>query len=141
MRQINVTTDVYASIWASRLPGEDNEDAILSRILKVKGSSMPAPAAPAKVGFRDPRFDITLLEGFEIFRNYKGTEYRANAVGGQWRLTSSGAVFPTLNQLSRAVSGNIENAWRNWYFMGSDGKRHLVEGLRNDIKPNVRHLI
>lgn len=142
MRQIDVTTDVYAGIWAARQPGEDTEDAILKRILKVQGPPLSASApTPTEIGFRDLRFDITLPEGFEIFRSHKGKEYRAKAIGGQWLLLSTGAALPTLNQVSRAVSGNVENAWRNWYFMGKDGKRHLVEGLRNDIKPNVRHLI
>lgn len=141
MRQIDVTTDVYAGIWAARQPGEDTEDAILRRVLKVQASPQPAPPTPTDVGFRDPRFDVTLPEAFEIFRNYKGTEYRARATGGQWLLVSTGTAYPTLNQLSRAVSGNVENAWRNWYFMGKDGKRHLVEGLRNDITHNVRHLM
>lgn len=144
MRSINVTTDVYAAIWAAREQGEETEDAILRRVLSVR-SSPDSPSSPTevgeKIGFRDPRFDVTLPEGFEIFRTYKGQEYRARAIGGQLELLNSGKRFPSLNKASRAVSGNIENAWRNWYFMGSDGKRHLVEGLRSDIKPNVRHLV
>ncbi len=140
MRTIELTTDVYAAIWAARRLGEDSENAILARILDVK-TSEPKKQEPSKaIGFRESRFDISFPEGFEIFRIYKGTEFRAKAMGGQWHLINSGATYKTLNQLSKATSGNIENAWRNWYFMGSDGFRHLVEGLRNDITPNVRHL-
>lgn len=139
MRPVNVTTDVYAAIWAARHPGEDSENAILSRILGVPLESVAPRAQSSYVGWSDPRFDISLPEGFEIFRVYKGTEYRAKASGGRWAL-SDGRVFASLNQLSKATSGNTENAWRNWYFMGKDGKRHLVEGLRQDIPNNVRHL-
>ena len=32
---IQVSTDVYAALWAARKPGEDNEDAILRRVLAV----------------------------------------------------------------------------------------------------------
>lgn len=140
MRTIEVTTDVYAAIWATRRPGEDSEDAILARILNAQPAKPTKSERSETVGFRDSRFDISFPEGFEIFRTYKGTEFRAKATGSQWHLINTGASYNTLNQLSRATSGNIENAWRNWYFMGSDGQRHLVEGLRNDVTPNVRHL-
>jgi len=142
MRAINVSTDVYAAIWAARQPGEESEDSILQRILKVP--SAPVEQRPAKsheVGFNDPRFDLILPEGFEIFRNYKGTEFRARATAGRWQLLNDEQFYPSLNQLSRATSGNIENAWRNWYFTGRDGKRYLIERLRNDVTPNVRHLL
>lgn len=140
MRMVEASTDVYAAIWASRLPGEDSEDAILRRVLKVQPALAPTPAAKASaIGLRDPRFDITLPEGFEIYRTHKGVEYRAQAVGGKWQLVSTGQTFGSLNQLSKATSGNIENAWRNWNFTGKDGKRYKIEGLRNDQQPNVRH--
>jgi hypothetical protein len=141
-KQIDVETDVFAGIWAQHQPGEQDESAILRRILKIP----PIAAAPVKsspsgtVGITDPRFDIKLPEGFEIFRIYKGVEHRAKAIDDGWLLASNGKTYPSINQLSRAVSGNVENAWRNWYFMGSDGKRYLVEKLRNDIVPNVRRL-
>jgi hypothetical protein len=142
MRSINITTDVYAAIWAARQPGEDTETDVLARVLGVRAAAtQTSPHHSDRVGFRDSRFDITLPEGFEIFRNYKGTEYRAKAVGGRWVRQDTGHSYPTLNQLSLATSGNTENAWRNWYFMGRDGQRHLIEKLRNDITNNARHLI
>ena len=147
MRSIDVSTDVYAAIWAARQPGEDTEDAILSRVFHIPAAAPSIQVGASskvtsfKIGFKDARFGIELPEGFEIFRNHKGTEYRAKAYTGKWKLTSDGREFPSLNQLSRATSGNTENAWRNWYFMGKDGKRYLVEGLRSDIPNNVRHLV
>ncbi len=142
MKQINTSTDVYAAIWASRQPGEDTEDAILRRILEVPAKT-PTEAAPktAVIGFHDGRFDVSLCEGFEIFRRYKGTEYRARAINGQWQLVGTGESYPSLNQLSRATSGNVENAWRNWNFTGKDGRVHKIEALRNDVTPDVRHLL
>ena len=45
MRQIEVTTDVYARIWALRQPGEENENAILERIL-LSASPVASPVVP-----------------------------------------------------------------------------------------------
>ena len=90
---------------------------------------------------RIAKFDLELPQGFEIFRTHRGTEYRAQVTDGHWKLTNNGNAYATLNQLSLATSGNTENAWRNWYFQGKDGRSYLVEKLRSDITPNVRHLL
>src|SRR5438067_949202 len=130
IRSIPISTDVYAAIWRAQEPGEETEEAILRRILKVPSSVpsslIPPQQHPTKVGFSDPRFGIELPEGFEIFRVYKGTEFRAKAVDGKWLLMSTGEMYPSLNQLSRATSGNTENAWNNWYYLDKSGKRQLV---------------
>ena len=45
-RDIQVSTDVYAALWAARKPGEDNEDAILRRVLAVPAeASQPDDAS------------------------------------------------------------------------------------------------
>ena len=134
-RSFPVTTDLYAAIWGARQPGEETEEDILRRILKVPPAE-PVSAAPSKIGFSDHRFGIELPEGFEIFRTYKGTEYRAKAINGSWLLMSTGDMYPSLNQLSRAVSGNVENAWNNWYFTNPNGQRRLVTELRKDPNAN-----
>ena len=133
-RQISVSTDTYAAIWGDRKPGEENEDAILRRKF---GVAPPSPSESSagqptqnKIGFRDPRFGIELSEGFEVFRIYLGTEYRAKANGGKWLLAQTGKSYPSLNQLSRAIGAKVENAWNNWYFIGPDGKRQLITALR-----------
>ncbi|WP_298191652.1 hypothetical protein [Novosphingobium sp.] len=41
MRSIDVSVGVFAQIWALRIDGEDNEDQILSRILRVGSSKRP----------------------------------------------------------------------------------------------------
>ncbi|WP_430437526.1 hypothetical protein [Oceanibaculum nanhaiense] len=38
MKQISVSTDVFAKIWAERLPGEETESDILSRLLSERPS-------------------------------------------------------------------------------------------------------
>src|SRR5947209_2304097 len=101
MRTINVSTDVYAAIWAARAPGEETEDAILQRILNVRLAKTNGSSKHESVGFSDPRFDLTLADGFEIFRNYKHTDFRARATGGKWLLLNDGKLYPSLNQLSR----------------------------------------
>jgi len=134
MRSITVSTDVYAAIWGARQQGEDSEDTILRRILKVPRDSSTKAAngrsMPDKIGFRDPRFGIILPGGFEIFRTYLGTDYRATAKDGSWVLAHTGKSYPSLNQLSRAIGAKVENAWNNWYFAGADGKRQLITSLR-----------
>ena len=134
MRSISISTDTYAAIWAARQPGEDSEEEILRRLLSVPAKSFKAGAnnrGSDKIGFRDPRFGIELREGFEIFRTYLGTSHRATAKGGRWLLESTGRSYPSLNQLSQAIGAKTENAWINWYFTGEDGKRQLIDSLRN----------
>jgi hypothetical protein len=82
-----------------------------------------------KIGFSDYRFGVEVPEGFEIFRTFKGTEYRAAAMDGKWLLKNTGDVYASLNQLSSAIGG-IENAWHRWYFLDKNGKRQLVDKLR-----------
>jgi hypothetical protein len=132
MRTIGIETDTYSAVWADRQPGEETEDAIIRRKFGVKAPAAQSEKKPAKIGFSDYRFNINLAEGFEIFRTYKGTEYRAIALNGQWKMSNTGIMYPSLNQLSRAVSGNVENAWNNWYYLDpSSGRRRLVNELRS----------
>lgn len=41
MRTIEISTDVFSRIWAQRLPGEEDENAILLRLLGIKGGDKP----------------------------------------------------------------------------------------------------
>lgn len=134
MRQIEVSTDVFAAIWAARKEGEVNEDQVLRRILGVKAEPAKIQSGLQKrIGFSDPRFGIELEEGFEIFRIYLGREYRAQAFNGGWKLLNDGKTYPSLNQLSRAIGTKIENAWNNWYFTDETGQRQLVTYLRKKV--------
>ena len=132
MRPIQVSTDVYAAIWAARKSGEDSEDDILRRTLGVPPAvtpTAPLPSEAPKIGFSDWRNGVKVPEGFEIFRTFKGTEYRATAKDGKWVLKNTGNTYASLNQLSAAIGG-IENAWHRWYFLDQNGRRQLIDKLR-----------
>lgn len=50
MRSIDIETDLFALIWANRLPGEDSENGILARILKeyIKLRDSPAESSSSE---------------------------------------------------------------------------------------------
>jgi len=135
VRTFNVSTDVFAKIWAMREEGEETEDQILRRILGIQAEPpRPVSKAARRSGFRDIRHGVHFPEGFEIFRVYKGAEYRARAHDGMWVLLNDGGFYETLNSLSQAVIDGNENAWMNWYFMGGDGERRRIAKLRDEAK-------
>jgi hypothetical protein len=155
MRSITVSTDVFARIWSLRMPGEETEDAILRRVLAREGEPLPQPTsadAPhppgsqATVGFIDRRYGVQFPDGFEILRNYLGTDYRARATGGHWLLQNDGQMYGSLNELSQAIGSKTENAWVNWFFNAPDGERRPVSDLRDPAKIGrrkmaARHLV
>ncbi len=133
MRQIAVSVEIFAKIWALREAGEETENDILARLLtqaptqKVENYS----EAQASPGFRDLRHGVLFPEGFEIFRSLKGEDVRARASGGRWVLKGSGALYGSLNELSRGVGAGTENAWASWFFLGPDGRRQHISTLRD----------
>jgi len=134
-RTISVSTDVFATIWASRQEGEESEDAILRRVLGCAPASVtPANDVPAQttdVGFVDKRNDVTFPRGFTIFRTYKRKEYSAVAEGGHWRRTDSGSTYASLNQLNASIASGNENVWNgNWKFKEPDGTIKSIDALR-----------
>ncbi|MCW2225719.1 hypothetical protein M2232_009251 [Bradyrhizobium japonicum] len=129
-RTIEVETDVYAAIWADRKPGEDTEDEILARKYGVQRLKVKPVALSDRVGWADPRHGVELKEGQQIFRTYKGREYRATATDGYLVRTDNNVKYNSLNQLSRSIHDNVENAWNNWYVALKDGQRQLITGLR-----------
>jgi hypothetical protein len=119
MRSIHVSSDVFAAIWSVRKPGQDSEDAILRGIFKMP-EAQPERDIVTAVGFHDPRYGVKLGHDFEIFRSYKGKDYRARAIQGFWHWNGTG--YGTLNELNKAIGiAGPENAWKAWYYM--DGKR------------------
>jgi hypothetical protein len=135
-RPIDVSTDVYAAIWAARRTGEDDEDAILARVLGCKSSAQSqdhhatryAPGA----GVFDARNNVRFAEGFEIFRNYKGKRFEAVAKGGVWLRKDTGVTYATLNQLNSSIAQGAENVWNgNWKFRDSSGAEKSIATLRS----------
>lgn len=147
MRDIQVSTEVFALIWSLRKSGEESEDAILSRVLgqsKVEEqdtvSFSPKSSAETSQGIYDSRHDVHFKEGFEIFRNYLGADYRAKVSGGSWLLLNDGSSYPSLNQLSRRIGAKSENAWINWFFL-SEGNKVSVDSLRSIKVPEEKNSV
>jgi len=141
MRTISISTTVFAKIWSLREDGEETEDAILQRVLGCatgKHAQQPDQTSDTALapngGFYDRRFNVHFQEGFEIFRNYLGTDYRARATGGHWVLLNDGSPHRSLNELSRAIGAKRENAWVNWFFLGPNGERRAVSDLRDQSR-------
>jgi hypothetical protein len=131
MRTIQVSTDVFAALWAARSGDEQSEDDVLRRILKLKPAKLPTiPRATGKTGFNDGRSGLCFPEGFEIFRNYLGQSYRARATGGRWARFDNGDTYSSLNELNQSIGAKFQNAWRSWYCMDG-GRRKLLHDLRD----------
>jgi hypothetical protein len=127
MRTIQVSPDVFAAIWSIRKPGQDTEDAILRGVFQLPTvAAQPERDIITTVGFHDPRYGVELPVGFQIFRMYKGKEYRAQAIQGFWHWNGTG--YPTLNKLNRAIGiAGPENAWKAWYYMDGTRRRALSD--------------
>lgn len=142
MRNISVSTAVYAAIWAKRQVGEESENEILARLLGTDADQVTwstdqlsreeAPSIrPSGGGYSDERYGVHFVEGQEIFRTYKGKEYRAKASKGYWNLQNDGRLYPSLHKLSWSVVGGHENAWNNWNYRLPDGRSEKIGNLRN----------
>ena len=133
MRTIDISTDVFAAIWALRQNGEESEDAILKRVLV--GSNPETKNADHEtqivIGVYDARNDVRFPEGFGIQRTYKGVTYKAVAEGGNWRRLDNGEEFPTLNQLNCSIADGNENVWNgNWKYLDPNGRLRSINELR-----------
>jgi hypothetical protein len=140
VRSIQVSTDVFAQIWAIRKPGEDSEDAILRRALGCPSTvMMPSTLDPPdQLGIFDAKYGVTFREGFETFRTYLGSEYVAKVSNGRWLLSSDNKTYRSLNELSNAIGAKTENAWANWCFRNAHGERQVVSELRDPDQIAVR---
>jgi hypothetical protein len=136
--------DTFAAIWADRRPGENSEDAIIRRKFDVKIplSNLVHPQSsdyrpPATVGYHDRRCGLTFSEGFEIFRTYKGNDFRAKATSGAWLLLNTGDLYYSLNRLSKSI-GAQEDAWHGWRYRDEGGNVHVINELRDEKKITKR---
>src|SRR5437868_4528925 len=111
MRTISISTEVFAEIWRRHKPSDTNEDDILRRVFQlpaIKDAEPKDPENQASQGYEDPRYRVSLPENFEIYRTYKGREFRARATGGQWLLLTDKKLYPSLHKLSWAVVNGHE---------------------------------
>jgi hypothetical protein len=135
MRSLNVSTEVFAAIWAKRQDGEETEDAILRRVLGcsrvASGASTVSKSSPTGGGVHDIRNGVDFPEGFEILRSYKRRNYVAIAKGGYWVRADNGERYPTLNQLNGSIAAGAENVWNgNWKYKAADGSIRSISDLR-----------
>lgn len=134
MRKIDISTDVFARIWAMREQDEDSEDAILRRVLwqrNFDADSDDLAQPPDKNGIFDRRNRVHFPEEFEIERTYLGQKFHAIVRGGQWTLNGRVTNATRLNELSREIGTNTENAWLNWFYRDENGVRRRVSDKRD----------
>lgn len=131
MRTIQVSPDVFQAIWAARKPGEDDEDAILKRVLLVKAVAPSPPSAKPGKSWFDRRFGTEFPHGFEIFRTYLGKNFRARVENGKWRINDKDIRATTINNLSAAIGAKTENGWVNWNYVDSAGVTKKITDLRD----------
>ena len=148
MRSIDISTEIYSKIWSLRQDGEESEDDILRRLLtatpanRESGKSQSGLANNSKDsenvhGFQDDRYGVKFSEAEDIFRLYKGTQYRARATKGFWHLLNDGTAYPSLHKLSWAVVKGHENAWNNWK-VTRNGATQTISSLRPAEKIQTR---
>ena len=133
LRQIDVSTPVYAAIWACRRDGEETEDQILKRLLECKSTNsiVPAISVESEYGFFDKRNMVEFPPRFKISREYKGKEYSAEARDGAWVRLDNGKKFRSLNQLNSSIAAGPENVWNgSWTYIGKDGLVRSIDMLR-----------
>lgn len=141
MRTIQISTSVFARIWAARQEGEESENAILNRLLggeSAHADTAPPHSSPNVGGHTERSYGVHFPGDFEIFRTYLGQSYRANAVQMGWVLEKDGKTYPTLNELSKAIGAKVENAWANWFYLAPEGQRKPVAALRDPSKVTRR---
>lgn len=130
MRTIQISTSVFAAIWAAREDGEDTEDQVLQRVL----GAQPPPAKASSVdvsGYTSKRYNFSVPEGFRIERTFKGRDYEAQATGGGWKLEGADEIVTSPTALSKAIETGIENVWANWFYKDQHGKRRPISDLRD----------
>ena len=130
VKTVVISTDVFAAIWQARKTGEQSEDAILRRLLKLPAA--PELSTQRRGGFYDDRSGVHFPEGLTIHRTYKGRRIEARAHLDRWFIEDTGRSFHSLNKLSQSVNGGKhENAWVNWkYFDKETGKEQFIDHLR-----------
>lgn len=143
MKNITVSTDVFAAIWSNHEIGENSEDAILRRLLGCDEestadepqedftSNLDEAIGPNNQGFTDSRNGLYFPEGFQVYRYYKGEIFEAMASQGYWVRLDTDQKFASLNQLNRTIAAGEENVWRNWKYEDDRGFERTIDSLRN----------
>ena len=126
-RPIVIDGSVQAALWRDWRQSDRDLNAVLRRKLGLGASE--APGGLPIIIFTE-RAGVGFVEGFEIFRRYKGQAYHAQAVAGGWLLLETGEIFASLNKLSRGIGTGVENAWNYWRYRDAAGLAQLLATLR-----------
>lgn len=144
MKTISISNAAYGRLWMAATEDEESEEDIILRLLDMAGNLDAANTALSQrtepVGFVDSRFGVRFPENFEIFRNYKGTDYRARASGGKWHLDGHNQLFESLSALSSAIGAQTENAWLGWKYI-DDGKIRAIANMRPPSSVKTRRRV
>lgn len=132
MRNIQISADVFQAIWAARLPDEEEEDAILRRLLDIQ-TSKPGNGTVngGRMPWVDCQYGISFPHGFEIFRRRKGREFRARVVDGKWQINGQAVNAKSINQVSKAIGAVNENGWVGWNYRRPSGEEKKIAELRD----------
>lgn len=130
MRSIDISTDVFAELWARRKEGEESEDKILRRLLGLGKPKRSEPSSDGR-GFYSDRYNVQFKEGFRIFRMFKGQEFVAVARDRKWVLNGNGKSFSSLSDLSQGIGTGIENVWMSWKYRDPKGGDRPISDLRD----------
>ena len=130
MRSIQVSTDVFQAVWAARKAGEDDEDAILRRLLGLTTAVTQARSSSGRPWI-DGQYGITFDHGFEMFRRFKGNEYVAQVADGKWEINGRKVAAKSNNELSKAIGAVGENGWLGWNFRTPSGEVQKIGELRD----------
>ena len=135
MRNISVSAEVFAAIWAQRKHGEASEDAILGRILlglnDSRSSRSLAPkknAAPAKCGSKNTTCACRQASGYSGPTEENSTRRPSTTATGFCR-TTAGPTSPCTD-CSWAVVRRGENAWKYWNYSDEKGRISSISRLR-----------
>ena len=139
MRDIKVSTGVFAAIWANRMDDEETEDEILQRLLLTHTpiADLTEKEENSKKmidGVYDHRNGVRFPEGMRIFRNYKGREYSAIAQSGQWVREDTRKKYSTLNQLNSSIAAGPENVWNGTWRFVDGGFTRSINTLRKRVR-------
>src|SRR5687767_9450699 len=101
MRAIQVSVDVFQAIWAARKVGEDDEDAILRRLLDVETAATPSKTSSSRAWI-DGLYGVSFHHGFEMYRWFKGKDYVAQVDDGMWKINGQKVSAKSINEVSKA---------------------------------------
>ncbi len=137
MRTIQVSEGTYAAIWSKWQEGDGSEEDIIRRYFLPGHKTSALPKELNGKGFRDDRYGVEFPEGFEIFRTYKGREYRATVKDGLWYRADINRVVASLNALSAQIGARTENAWMGWHYKDGERTRPIAD-LRDQSRVRRR---